>query len=196
MLTKTLQIEILKFLGWKIFHILCPLHSGVGRIKDLELVEVGLGRPIYCLTGYWTGFHIEIREHSSTRNTFILAVRHQDESNYVESELKLIRVQTNNRVLVEPGVACWRDASRRWELLRLVPTGSLLLPHFTQECGGHLSHYPRHARCAVILLNGAGILRLAGLHSDYWGFYQNQAISQLRAVGPRTPRGAWDWDKM
>ena len=73
--------------------LLCSLE----RIKDVELVEVGVGRPIYCLTGQ---AFISYGEHRTTRNTFILAVHHKDESNYIESELKLIRVQTNKLTLI------------------------------------------------------------------------------------------------
>ena len=153
------------------------------------------------LLSCWTGFHFTWRTENhkkhlhlgcpSSRRIQLCSIRAG--INYWELK------PTNSHWYYEvfwgrPGVACWRDASRRWELLRLVPTGSRLLPHFTQECGGHLSHYHRHAGCGVILLNGPRILRLAGW--NYWGFYQNQAISQLTPVGPGTPLGAWDWDKM
>ena len=141
MLTKTLQIEILKFLGWKIFHILCPLHSGVGRIKDLELVEVGLGRPIYCLTGQ---AFISYGEHRTTRNTFILAVHHQDESNYVESELKLIRVQTKKLTLILLIVFWVRRVSRAGEM----PAGG----------ENFLDWSPQEAYCYHILPRNVGVI--------------------------------------
>ena len=61
-------------------------------------MEVGLGSPTYCLAGQAFISHGEQR---TTRNTFIWAVHHQDESNYVQSELGLITESSNQQTHID-----------------------------------------------------------------------------------------------
>ena len=104
-----------------------------------------------------------------------MAVHHQDESNYVESELKLIRVQTKKLTLILLLVAWVCRVSRAGEM----PAGGenfldwspqeAYCYHILPRNVGVISHIiPDMHGAAVILLNGPGILLgLAGLHWDY-----------------------------
>ena len=118
------------------------LHSGVGGRAGQVLGFSSSWTWQANLLSYWAGFHIEIREERTTRNTFILAVHHQDESNYLETELKLMRVQTNKLTSIScPGSG---RVSRAGEM----PAGG----------ENFLDWSPQEAYCYHILPRNVGVI--------------------------------------